>query len=166
MAKNAKLNSLFYPRNGRTAKINSREIFKIFKPRNFSKKLSLKSLLGTKQVNFNIFDHFTIRLISQNYFFALNCSKKGKKLLLSRYRPRKFVPAKSVFKTQPRKLIPAKCPKKSTAKISYTKNDEMNMFGEFQLKITPRSAKTVTPIFVKIPKKWEFHKNDKFFTFP
>ena len=42
----------------------------------------------------------------------------------------------------------------------------MNMFGEFQLKITPGSVKTVTPIFVKIPKKWEFHKNDEFFTFP
>ena len=27
----------------------------------------------------------------------------------------------------------------------------MNMFGEFQLKITTGSAKTVTPIFVKIP---------------
>ena len=42
----------------------------------------------------------------------------------------------------------------------------MNMFGEFQLKITPGSAKTVTPIFVKIPQKWGFHKNDEFFTFP
>ena len=40
-------------------------------------------------------------------------------------------------------------------KISiYTKNDKTNMFGEFQLKITPGSAKTVTPIFVKIPQKW------------
>ena len=30
-------------------------------------------------------------------------------------------------------------------KISiYTKNDEMNMFGEFQLKLTSGSAKTVT----------------------
>ena len=44
-------------------------------------------------------------------------------------------------------------------KISiYTKNDEMNMFGEFRLKITPRSAKTVTPIFVKIPKNWVSQK--------
>ena len=44
-------------------------------------------------------------------------------------------------------------------KISiYTKNDEMNMFGEFQLKITLGSAKTVTPIFVKIPPKWGFTK--------
>ena len=42
----------------------------------------------------------------------------------------------------------------------------MNMFGEFQLKITPGSAKTVTPIFVKIPKKWGFHKNDEFLAFP
>ena len=42
----------------------------------------------------------------------------------------------------------------------------MNMFGEFQLKITPGSAKTVTHIFVKIPKKWGFHKNDEFFAFP
>ena len=32
----------------------------------------------------------------------------------------------------------------------------MNMFGKFQLKITPESAKTVTPIFVKIPQKWGF----------
>ena len=40
------------------------------------------------------------------------------------------------------------------------------MFGEFQLKITTGSAKVVTPIFVKIPKKWGFHKNDEFFTFP
>ena len=40
----------------------------------------------------------------------------------------------------------------------------MNMVGEFQLKITPGSAKTMTPIFVKIPKKWGFHKNE-FFTF-
>ena len=48
-------------------------------------------------------------------------------------------------------------------KISiYTKNDEINMFGEFQLKITPGSAKTVTPIFVKIPKKWGFHKMTNF----
>ena len=52
-------------------------------------------------------------------------------------------------------------------KISiYTKNDEMNMFGEFQLKITTGSAKTVTPIFAKIPEKWGFHKNDEFFIFP
>ena len=44
-------------------------------------------------------------------------------------------------------------------KISiYTKNDKMNMFGEFQLKITPGSAKTVNPIFVKIPQKWGFTK--------
>ena len=42
----------------------------------------------------------------------------------------------------------------------------MNMFGVFLLKITPVTAKTVTPIFVKIPKKWGFHKNDEFFTFP
>ena len=34
-----------------------------------------------------------------------------------------------------------------------TKNDEMNMFGEFQLKISPGRAKTVTPIFMKIPQK-------------
>ena len=40
----------------------------------------------------------------------------------------------------------------------------MTMFGEFQLKITPGSAKVVTPIFVKILKKWGFHKNDEFFT--
>ena len=38
----------------------------------------------------------------------------------------------------------------------------MNMFGEFQLKITPGSAKTVTPIFVKIPQKWGFHKMTNF----
>ena len=39
-------------------------------------------------------------------------------------------------------------------KISiYTKNDEMNMFGKFQLKITTGSAKTLTPIFCEIPKK-------------
>ena len=38
----------------------------------------------------------------------------------------------------------------------------MDMFGEFQLKITSGRAKTVTPIFVKIPKKWGFHKNDEF----
>ena len=50
------------------------------------------------------------------------------------------------------------------AKISvYTKNDEMNMFSEFQLKMTPGSAKTMTPILVKIPQmgvsqKWRiFH---------
>ena len=42
----------------------------------------------------------------------------------------------------------------------------MNMFGGFQLKITPGSAKTVTHIFVKIPQKWGFHNNDEFFTFP
>ena len=39
-------------------------------------------------------------------------------------------------------------------KISiYTKNDEMNIFGEFQLKITPGSAKTVTPYFCENPQK-------------
>ena len=38
----------------------------------------------------------------------------------------------------------------------------MNIFGEFQLKITPGSAKTVNPIFVKIPQKWEFHKMTNF----
>ena len=38
----------------------------------------------------------------------------------------------------------------------------MNMFGEFQLIITPGSAKTVTPIFVEIPKKWGFHKMTNF----
>ena len=42
----------------------------------------------------------------------------------------------------------------------------MNMFGEFQLKITPGSAKTVTPIFVKIPPKWGFHKKSRIFHFP
>ena len=34
----------------------------------------------------------------------------------------------------------------------------MNMFGEFQLQITPGSAETVTPIFVKIPKNGGFRK--------
>ena len=34
----------------------------------------------------------------------------------------------------------------------------MNMFGEFQLKITPGSAKMVIPIFVKIPKNGGFTK--------
>ena len=38
----------------------------------------------------------------------------------------------------------------------------MNMFGEFQLKITPGRAKTVTPFFVKIPKKWGFTKMKNF----
>ena len=38
----------------------------------------------------------------------------------------------------------------------------MNMFGEFQLKISSGSAKTVTPIFVKIPKKWGFTKMTNF----
>ena len=52
-------------------------------------------------------------------------------------------------------------------KISiYTKNYEMNMFGEFQLEIATGSAKAVTPIFVKIPPKMGFHKNDEFFIFP
>ena len=34
----------------------------------------------------------------------------------------------------------------------------MNMFGEFQLKITPGSVKTLILIFVKIPKNWGFTK--------
>ena len=38
----------------------------------------------------------------------------------------------------------------------------MNMFGEFQLKITPGSAKTVTPIFVKIPQNGGFTKMTNF----
>ena len=38
----------------------------------------------------------------------------------------------------------------------------MNMFGEFQLKITLGSAKTVSPIFVKIPKKVGFTKMSNF----
>ena len=37
----------------------------------------------------------------------------------------------------------------------------MNMFGKFQLKITPGGAKTVTPIFVKIPKNG-VSQNDEF----
>ena len=41
----------------------------------------------------------------------------------------------------------------------------MNMLGEFQLKITTGSAITVAPIFVKIPKKWGFQKNDDFFIY-
>ena len=46
-------------------------------------------------------------------------------------------------------------------KISiYTKNDKMSM----SIQITPGSDNTVKPIFVKIPKKWGFHKNDEFFT--
>ena len=38
----------------------------------------------------------------------------------------------------------------------------MDMFGEFQLKIITGSAKMVTPIFVKIPKKWGFTKMANF----
>ena len=39
----------------------------------------------------------------------------------------------------------------------------MDMFGEFQLKITPGSVKTLTPIFVKIPKNG-VSQDDEFFT--
>ena len=38
----------------------------------------------------------------------------------------------------------------------------MNMFGEFQLKITPGSAKTVTPHFCENPQKWGFAKITNF----
>ena len=48
----------------------------------------------------------------------------------------------------------------------YTKNDKMNMFGEFQLKITPGSAKTVTPILVKIPQKMGVSQKWRIFHFP
>ena len=48
----------------------------------------------------------------------------------------------------------------------YTKNEEMNMFAEFQPNVTPRSAKMRTPILVGDPPKWGFHKSDEFFIFP
>ena len=50
--------------------------------------------------------------------------------------------------------------KTSRKSVYILKNDEMNMFGEFQLKITPGSAKTVTP-FCKNPKNG-VSKNGKF----
>ena len=39
----------------------------------------------------------------------------------------------------------------------------MNMFGEFQLKMTTGSAKTATPIFVKIPQNGGFTKMTNFY---
>ena len=43
-----------------------------------------------------------------------------------------------------------------------TNNDEMNMFAEFQLNMTPGSTKMGTPILVKIPKNGGFTKMTNF----
>ena len=40
----------------------------------------------------------------------------------------------------------------------YTKNDEMNLLSEFQLNMTPRSAKMGTPILVRDPQNGGFTK--------